>query len=48
MPNWKSYHRSFHDRCKVRVVVFDDGQHCAAIVGVDALIVPRSLVQACR
>ena len=44
----KSYHRSLHDPCKVRVAVFDDGQRRAAIVGVDALAVPRQLVLDCR
>jgi len=44
----KSFHRSFHDPCKVRVAVFDDGQKCAAIVGVDALAVPQSLVDNAR
>jgi len=44
----KSFHRSFHDPCKVRVAVFDDGRKCTAIVGVDALAVPRSLVDHAR
>ena len=44
----KSFHRSFHDPCKVRVAVFDDGRKCTAIVGVDALAVPRSLVGQAR
>lgn len=44
----KSYHRSVHDPCKVRAAVFDDGQGRVALVGVDALLVRRSLVQTVR
>jgi neutral ceramidase len=44
----KDYHRSFHDPCKVRVSVFDDGIKRVAIVGVDALMVPRQLVKNVR
>ena len=44
----KLYHTQFHDPCKVRAVVFDDGAHRAALVGVDAGSVPRSLVLAVR
>ena len=44
----KLFHKKFHDACKVRVAVFDDGNKRAAIVGVDALGVPRHLVQTCR
>jgi|LSQX01.1.fsa_nt_gb hypothetical protein len=40
----KSYHKSFHDPCKVRVSVFDDGKNTTAVVGVDLIMVPRSLV----
>src|SRR5690554_7105470 len=44
----KSYHRSFHDPCKVRAVVFDDGNKRVALVGIDLLFVTRSLVQEAR
>lgn len=44
----KSFHKSLHDPCKARVAVFDDGSKRCAIVGLDALIVPRHLVVAAR
>lgn len=44
----KSYHRTFHDRCKVRAVVFDDGNKRVALVGLDLLIVTRNIVQEAR
>jgi hypothetical protein len=44
----KSFHKSFHDNCKVRVSVFDDGTRRAAIVGLDALVVPRTVVLEAR
>ncbi len=44
----KSYHRSFHDPCKVRAVVFDDGQRRVALVGVDLLFLTRHLVTEAR
>ncbi len=40
----KSYHRTFHDACKVRVAVFDDGRRKVALVGLDTLVVPRQVV----
>jgi neutral ceramidase len=44
----KSFHKSFHDSCKVRASVFDDGKKRVAIVGLDALVVPRSVVVEAR
>src|SRR5712671_1611277 len=44
----KSYHRSFHDPCKVRAVVFDDGKKRVALVGLDLLFVTRHLVLEAR
>lgn len=40
----KSYHRTFHDACKVRVAVFDDGKRKVALVGLDTLVIPRQVV----
>jgi hypothetical protein len=44
----KAYHRSFHDPCRARAVVFDDGKGRVAIVGIDALFIRRQTVQAVR
>src|SRR5260370_5637358 len=44
----KSYHRSLHDPCKVRAVVFDDGKTKAALVGLDALFIHRQTVMNVR
>ena len=44
----KSFHKTFHDSCKVRVAVFDDGKKRVALVGLDALITPRGLAVRAR
>lgn len=44
----KEFHTSFHDPCKVRASVFDDGHKRIALVGIDALMVSRDLVQRAR
>jgi neutral ceramidase len=44
----KSYHRTFHDPCKVRAVVFDDGTQRVALVGVDLLFITRHIVTEAR
>lgn len=44
----KSYHRSFHDPCKVRAAVFGDGTKRVAIVGLDGGFIWRAVVQAAR
>lgn len=44
----KVFHKTLHDACKARVAVFDDGRKRAALIGLDALMVPRALVLAAR
>lgn len=44
----KSFHKTFHDPCKARAVVFDDGQKRVALVGTDTLTIPRELVLRAR
>ncbi len=44
----KAYSKKIHDPCKARACVFDDGQRRVALVGLDALGVPRSLVLEAR
>src|SRR3954469_24737816 len=44
----KSFSKRIHDPCKARIAVFDDGTTRVAIVGLDALIVPRVLVLEAR
>ncbi len=40
----KSFHQSFHDACKARAAVFDDGKNVIALVGLDALGIDRRSV----
>ena len=44
----KVFHRRFFDPCKVRAAVFADGDERVAIVGLDALVIPRATVVAAR
>lgn len=44
----KVFHRKFHDPCKVRAVVFDDGQERVALVGIDLLFITRHLTKEAR
>jgi hypothetical protein len=44
----KSYHRVFHDPCKVRVAVFDDGKKRVALIGMDMLFVTRAFTKEVR
>src|SRR5262249_11787252 len=44
----KAYHRAFHDPCKARAVVFDDGKSRVAIVGIEPLFIRGQSVQAIR
>ena len=45
---YKIYHQRFFDPCKVRAAVFGERGKRGALVGVDALMVPRDLVQGAR
>ncbi len=40
----KVFHRTFHDACKARVALFDDGKKTAVVIGLDSLVVPRKVV----
>ncbi len=44
----KSFSKRLHDPCKARAAVFDDGKKAVALVGLDALVVPRALVVEAR
>lgn len=44
----KAFHRSLHDPCKARAVVFDDGRKRVAVVGIDALMIRHPSVDRCR
>jgi len=44
----KSFSKRIHDPCKVRAAVFGDGKDRVALVGLDALGVPRDLVLEAR
>ncbi len=37
----KAFHQSFHDACKARAAVFDDGKKIVVLVGLDALGIDR-------
>jgi hypothetical protein len=40
--------KGFHDRCKARVAVFDDGRRPVVLVGLDTLVAPESVVKSAR
>jgi hypothetical protein len=44
----KGYHQKFHDPCKARAVVFDDGEKHVALVGLDALLIVEQHVAEVR
>ncbi|QEH32158.1 Neutral ceramidase precursor [Aquisphaera giovannonii] len=44
----KAVHRAFHDPCKARAAVFDDGARRVAIVGLDALFIRGRTVRSVR
>lgn len=44
----KAYHQAFHDACKVRAAVFDDGNKRVAVVGIDALFIRKQSVARVR
>lgn len=45
---FKSFHKSFHDPCKVRTAVFADARREVALISLDALTAPRYLVEEAR
>ena len=44
----KAFHRVFHDACKARAVVFDDGKTKVALIGIDSLFIRKPTVDAIR
>jgi hypothetical protein len=44
----KAFHRAFHDACKIRASVFDDGKTRVALVGLDALLIRKASVERIR
>ena len=44
----KIFHRVFHDACKTRAAVFDDGEKAVALVGLDALFIRKPSVDRVR
>ena len=44
----KAFAKRIHDPCKVRAAVFDDGRQRVALVGLDALMIPRQTVLEAR
>jgi len=44
----KGFHQAFHDPCKARAAVFDDGEQIVALVGIDALILREPQVAEAR
>jgi len=44
----KGYHQIFHDPCKARAAVFDDGSKVVALVGLDALLIREPQVAEVR
>jgi len=45
----KDFHgNNVHDPCKVRISVFDDGKNLVALIGIDALAIPREIVKNVR
>ncbi len=45
---FKQFHKTIHDPCKVRAAYFESGGKAVCLMGVDALIVPRQLVEKIR
>lgn len=44
----RHFFKTFNDPCKLRVAVFDDGQRKVVLIGLDALMIPRSVVLQAR